>query len=172
MTIGERIKSIRTSKKMTQREVAEKCGFADSAIRKYESGRIAPKWMTLVKIANALEIDPFTLMGIGSGISGVMNVAKENNNDMIVETARSMAELAKKENIESVGMYTKVIPTEYDDLSIIIGKMGYYITVDDGRYYLVKDDEKKEITVEELQNLVRSSRAAVNDLLDDLMNRE
>ena len=62
--VGERIKQIRINKKMTQKEVAEKCGFADSALRKYESGLINPKFETVSKIATALGVTPAYLMGI------------------------------------------------------------------------------------------------------------
>lgn len=56
MTIGEKIKKIRTEKGMTQKEVAKKCNMADSAIRKYESGRQTPKIETLHRIAAALGV--------------------------------------------------------------------------------------------------------------------
>lgn len=56
MTIGEKIKKARIDAKMTQKELAEKCGMADSAIRKYESGKITPKVETIEKIADALGI--------------------------------------------------------------------------------------------------------------------
>lgn len=54
MTIGEKIKKARTDAKMTQKELAEKCGMADSAIRKYESGKVVPKLDTIAKIARAM----------------------------------------------------------------------------------------------------------------------
>ena len=63
MTTGEKIKSIRISSKMTQNSLAEKCGMADSAIRKYESGKITPKFETIKKIATALGVSPLDLMG-------------------------------------------------------------------------------------------------------------
>lgn len=50
MTIGEKIKKARTDAKMTQKELAEKCGMADSAIRKYESGKVVPKLDTIAKL--------------------------------------------------------------------------------------------------------------------------
>ena len=62
MTIGERIKKIRLEKGMTQKEVAEKCGLFDSAIRRYESGRQNPKIETVEKIANALGVNPMLLV--------------------------------------------------------------------------------------------------------------
>lgn len=62
MTIGERIKKIRLEKGMTQKEVAEKCGLFDSAIRRYESGRQNPKIGTVEKIANALGVETSELL--------------------------------------------------------------------------------------------------------------
>lgn len=55
MTTGELIKQQRNSVHMTQKQLADLCGMADSAIRKYESGRIVPKVQTLEKIAKALD---------------------------------------------------------------------------------------------------------------------
>ena len=54
MTIGEMLKNARIDAGLTQKQLAEKCKMADSAIRKYESGRIVPKIKTITKIASAL----------------------------------------------------------------------------------------------------------------------
>lgn len=54
--MGSRIKQARLDAKMTQKQLAEKCGMADSAIRKYESGRIVPKIETAAKIAAVLNV--------------------------------------------------------------------------------------------------------------------
>ena len=54
MTIGEMLKKARIDAGLTQKQLAEKCEMADSAIRKYESGRIVPKIKTITKIASAL----------------------------------------------------------------------------------------------------------------------
>lgn len=61
MTIGEKIKQVRLRENLTQKQLAEKCGMADSAIRKYESGKITPKFETVKKIADALNIRPLDL---------------------------------------------------------------------------------------------------------------
>lgn len=57
MTVGENMKAIRIGKGFTQKQVAERSGMADSAIRKYESGKVHPKMTTLFQIAKALEVD-------------------------------------------------------------------------------------------------------------------
>lgn len=61
MEIGENIRTIRLQKDMTQKQVADICGMADSAIRKYESGQIVPKISTIQRIARALGVDPYSL---------------------------------------------------------------------------------------------------------------
>lgn len=56
MTIGENIKAFRTKKGLTQQQLADRTGLKDSAIRRYESGKIIPKTPNLHKIAKALDI--------------------------------------------------------------------------------------------------------------------
>ncbi len=60
-TIGEKIRKTRIEKGMTQKQVAEKCDMADSAIRKYESGKVCPKIETLKRMAEALGVDFYSL---------------------------------------------------------------------------------------------------------------
>lgn len=61
MNIGERIRKARTERGMTQKELADKCGMFDSAIRRYELGTQKPKRETIERIATALEIDVFRI---------------------------------------------------------------------------------------------------------------
>lgn len=65
MTIGEKIKKARMDAQMTQTELAEKCGMADSAIRKYESGKVTPKLDTIAKIARAMGLYVCDLVDAG-----------------------------------------------------------------------------------------------------------
>lgn len=54
--IGQNIKKIRLNKNMTQKQLGDLCGMADSAIRRYENGGANPKIETLGKIAQALNV--------------------------------------------------------------------------------------------------------------------
>lgn len=54
MTTGELIKAMRIEKGLTQKQLGDLCGMADSAIRRYESGRGNPTEKTLKRIAKAL----------------------------------------------------------------------------------------------------------------------
>lgn len=56
MSIGTKIKEIRTSRGFTQRKLAEKSGLAEITIRQYESEKREPKIDALIKIASALNV--------------------------------------------------------------------------------------------------------------------
>lgn len=56
MGIGEKIREARKSKGLTQKQLGDLCGMADSAIRRYESGRGNPTEKTMRRIANALDL--------------------------------------------------------------------------------------------------------------------
>lgn len=68
MTTGERIRNIRKSKNLTQKQLGELAGIAEPTIRRYELGKLNPKYETLVKIAAALRVSVGALMGGGSQI--------------------------------------------------------------------------------------------------------
>lgn len=55
--IGAKIRSFRTMRQLTQKQLAESCGLSESAIRNYELGNRYPDEQTLLDIADALEID-------------------------------------------------------------------------------------------------------------------
>ena len=57
ISTGEKIKRIRKEKKLTQRELGIKLGgISQQQIGQWENGRSNPKYETLKKIANALEV--------------------------------------------------------------------------------------------------------------------
>lgn len=56
MSIGLKIKNLRKKRGLTQKQLGERCGIADSNIRKYENGQQNPKIETLRKIADALNV--------------------------------------------------------------------------------------------------------------------
>ncbi len=54
MTVGENIKRLRKERGLTQKQLGEMCGIAESNIRKYESDKQNAKIETIEKIAQAL----------------------------------------------------------------------------------------------------------------------
>lgn len=63
MTIGDKIKNLRTQKKITQKELAEQTGLSEITIRKYESDERSPKFNSAEKIGKVLEVSGAWLMG-------------------------------------------------------------------------------------------------------------
>lgn len=62
MTIGEKIRALRKSKGLTQKELGEMCGINEANIRKYEAGKQNPKFETLEKISSSLGVHVFALL--------------------------------------------------------------------------------------------------------------
>lgn len=64
MTTGERIQKARKAKKLSQRELGEMLGVSGSMVGQYENGLRKPKYETLVKIANCLDVTAHYLAGM------------------------------------------------------------------------------------------------------------
>lgn len=63
MDVGEKIRTLRKSANLTQKELAKKSGMAEITIRKYENQDRQPKIEQIEKIATALEVTPFEILG-------------------------------------------------------------------------------------------------------------
>jgi len=59
--LGERIKFLRSLKKITQENFAEKIDIEPQSLSNIERGKFAPSIETLQKIAIALEVQPYEL---------------------------------------------------------------------------------------------------------------
>ena len=57
MTVGEKIKKIRTFRGMTQKELAQAACLTQSVIARLESKKATPQLDTLLKVASALGCD-------------------------------------------------------------------------------------------------------------------
>lgn len=73
MTVGERIKKIRTKKGLTQKKLGELCGMNEVQIRQYELGKANPKIETLERIALALGCSTFELKGVSQDYLDTIN---------------------------------------------------------------------------------------------------
>lgn len=60
--IGQRIRELRKRCGMTQKQLADSFGAAESAIRNYESGKAVPRRRHIVKMAKALDVPPESLI--------------------------------------------------------------------------------------------------------------
>lgn len=56
MTVGEKIKTAREKKGLTQRQVAEQIGISQPVYCDWENGDGVPSWARMKKIARVLEV--------------------------------------------------------------------------------------------------------------------
>lgn len=64
MSLGEKLKSLRTSKKMSQQDVASLLGIERSTYGKYETGDSSPDYGKLVKLAAFFNVTTDYLLGV------------------------------------------------------------------------------------------------------------
>lgn len=62
--MGEKLKSLRIEKKLTQKQVADRIGLAISAVSSYESGTRYPSYDVLVKLARIFHVTTDYLLGV------------------------------------------------------------------------------------------------------------
>ena len=64
VNMGEKLKSLRIEKNLTQKQVADRMGLAISAVSSYESGTRYPSYDVLVKLARIFHVSTDYLLGI------------------------------------------------------------------------------------------------------------
>jgi transcriptional regulator with XRE-family HTH domain len=61
--IGDRLKTLRIRRALTQHELAERAGISSNALNRIELNKAEPHMSTLRKLAEALDVDPTELLG-------------------------------------------------------------------------------------------------------------
>lgn len=64
VNMGEKLKSLRVEKKLTQKQIADRIGLAISAVSSYESGTRYPSFDVLIKLAGIYHVSTDYLLGI------------------------------------------------------------------------------------------------------------
>lgn len=156
MTIGEHIRAARKKAGFTQKQLGELAKIAEPTIRRYELGKLNPKFETLEKIANALGVPVTEFLGIDLG---EMQTLKDN-----------VQELSKLREIFPKGTE----PDNLKEFESLAASLGYYLRFDSFKkqLYLTKEDQETPVSPYDLKTLVRTSKAMIKGLLDDMMNRE
>lgn len=62
--MGEKLKSLRLEKKLTQKQVADRIGLAVSAVSSYESSSRYPSYEVLVQLARIFHVTTDYLLGM------------------------------------------------------------------------------------------------------------
>ena len=84
MTFGARLKDLRRTRRLTQREVSKRAGVDFSYLSKLENDRLSytPSIKTLQALAKALEIDELTIMDWANKIPPVLQSFARNEDAM------------------------------------------------------------------------------------------
>ena len=61
--IGDKLKAARTKRLLTQEELAAKAGVSAATVVNIERDNQEPQFRTIRKLAEALDVDPTTLLG-------------------------------------------------------------------------------------------------------------
>ncbi len=64
VNMGDKLKTLRTEKKLTQKQVSDMIGLAISAVSSYESGTRYPSYDVLVKLARIFHVSTDYLLGM------------------------------------------------------------------------------------------------------------
>lgn len=64
VNIGNKLKSLRIEKKLTQKQIADQIGLAISAVSSYESGSRYPSYDVLVRLAHIFHVSTDYLLGM------------------------------------------------------------------------------------------------------------
>jgi len=93
---AERLKHLRESRQLSQREFARQCGFSETLIRKYESGESDPAGYFLKVISEQLDVSSDYLLGISSEPRGHFGDGQLNDDE------RTMLDTYRREGWQGV----------------------------------------------------------------------
>lgn len=92
--IGKNIKKIRKDRRLTQKQLAERCNLAEITIRQYEAGKYMPKIGSLQKTTNALHVPISEVYGWDNSEENNLNDNKTKFGASQIMVAKSILENA------------------------------------------------------------------------------
>lgn len=115
MTIGERIRKARLSKKLSQAELGEKLNVSQAMIAQYERGKRTPKIYTIQKIAHELEVPVSSLLGWNDitfvenrQVSAINTLVEDVNENILLNFYRQLNDIGKEEAYKRIGELTLI----------------------------------------------------------------
>jgi len=90
--MGDKLKSLRIEKKLTQKQVADRIGLAISAVSSYESGSRYPSYDVLVRLAHIFHVSTDYLLGM----TDKRNVDVTGLSDDEIEAVSQLVEMLRK----------------------------------------------------------------------------
>ena len=140
MTTGKRIKRIRQEKGLSQKELGEKIGVSQQMIGQWENGKSNPKIKTVRKIADALNIPDYKLMGFDGSIR--VNPNKQRPFDIAIQKFQNNEELTDEdEQVITEYVESNRFEQETEDIKRIAQKAYDYISYEHSYSYASSAEE-------------------------------
>ena len=114
--IGDQIKRLRTTRKMTQLDLAKRLNITKSAVSAYENGSRMPSYDVLIKISQIFHVSVDNLLGCSSSYTiDVTGLTDQQRNTVlsIILTYKSY-NLLKNRHPESDALLSKITDLEID----------------------------------------------------------
>ena len=96
MAFSEKIKTLRTTNRLSQRELANRIGVGKSQISYYENGERFPSVDVLIKLSDVFRVTTDYLLGISR--EKIINLSDLSDEDIAVVTLVANALKQKKES--------------------------------------------------------------------------
>ena len=161
MKTGNLIRELREGAGLTQKQLGDLCGMADSAIRRYESGRGNPTEKTLQRIAGALKVPVESLLSKASETQhyeelddmyykGVIKWSEDGffSEDESAAIKKHLAELLLryKKTLEALVSYKISNPQFFSEKKHFPSKDGWHITSKELLKYQITQEIEAELS--------------------------
>ena len=152
MTIGERIKEIRKSKGLKQTELAEMLEVSPGGLQQWENGKRSPKLETIRKIAGALNVDVYRLLGEPRPITPTdhtesrLNQLMEECGELISASARYRRHLHGDRTLNEKYTERKLIADiteEMADVTLVMSDVRRTLGISEEELYEVINEKMK-----------------------------
>lgn len=108
--VGDNLKEVRKSKKMSIEDMCEKTGLSESHLRKIESGSRQITTTVLYKLMNALDEDANTILSVEVSVVDVEDNNIEETNDFDSESIdKAMSTLPVEQRVYLKGVFKYMI---------------------------------------------------------------
>lgn len=108
--IGERIKLLRTAKKLSGEQLAQQLNITKSAISQWEKGKSLPNRANLIKLAEILEVDDEYLVSGTGQFAGIDQIIDETaiykNRQQLLDAAHSIMNRLTDDELISQMIYS------------------------------------------------------------------
>lgn len=112
--IGQRIRTMRLSRGMTQADLAKAINQSQSSITMYETGKREPDFETLEALADVFNV-PLVSFVDGGGVVSVSHPSEEPKNEDIRLLIRGLNRLSPSQ-VEQAKNMMRIMFSEYSDL--------------------------------------------------------